>query len=192
MYQRINIFTQEAAMINPFTVASTITTIQTEVLRPLYTVQEDTKQLSFEQLLVKTGQVIATHQNFITEVCSSSLVALIFKIVKLFGGADSLTEDDFDRFTSYVNDGGLKAMITMLQANDKERIFMEELQQLDKHVRDNAAPMLIKSRKLHQEFITGFFIEKYGSLEQTPQILQENFSQSDTFIGHLADLADQA
>lgn len=179
-------------MINPFTVSGKIKQIQNDVLHPLYTVQDDDKQPSYEDLLGKTGQAIARHQPFIEEVSSSTLVALIFTIVKLFGGADSLTEKDFQRFTSYVNDGGLQAMITMLLATDKDKVFTEELGQLDRHIRENAAPMLKKSRELHREFISGFFLEKYGSLEQTPQELQKNFSRSDAFIKHLSELADLA
>lgn len=178
-------------MINPFTVAGKIEMIQQDVLQPLYTIQQGTSLSTFNDLLAETGQAIAKHQKFIEEISSSSLVALLFKIVKLFGGADSLTEEDFNRFTSYVNDGGLKAMITMLLAEDKETVFAEELRRLDKPVRDNAAPMLQKSRELHREFITDFFNKQFGSFQQTPQALQENFANSDTFISHLSRIATQ-
>ena len=90
----------------------------------MYAGQEDTDHA---WLLVETGRAIAAHQGYIEELCRSRLVAVIFKIVKLKGGADQLTEEDFDRFTSYVNDGGIRVMIKMLLSPDKEKTFVAEL-----------------------------------------------------------------
>jgi hypothetical protein len=176
-------------MINPFTISSKIKKIQHEVLSPLYSMHPEQENAGFDELLSDTGKAIANHQDFFEEVSSSSLVALIFKIIKLFGGADELTEDDFDRFTSYVNDGGLKAMVAMLLSEEKEESFVDELGRLESHVRENAAPMLAKSRDLHRDFINGYFEEAYGSLDKTPPKLQDNFSRSDEFIKTLAELA---
>ena len=175
-------------MINPFTVAGKIEQIQKEILEPLYGTPGQ-EQMEFDGLLRSTGEVIAKYQDFFLEVSRSSLVAMIFKIIKLFGGADGLTEKDFFRFTSYVNDGGLQAMITMLKSDDKEKTFVEELGRLDAEVRANAAPMLAKSRELHSDFIQGYLIENYGSVAGAPENIQENFSKSDAFIRRLTDLA---
>lgn len=175
-------------MINPFTVAGKIEQIQKDVLEPLYGTPEQ-EHVEFDSLLRSTGEVIAKYQDFFLEVSSSSLVAMIFKIIKLFGGADGLTEEDFSRFTSYVNDGGLQAMITMLKSDDKEQTFVEELGRLDAEVRTNAAPMLTKSRELHSDFIQGYLIDNYGSVADAPEEIQENFSKSDAFISRLAGLA---
>jgi hypothetical protein len=177
-------------MINPFTIAGKIEQIQKEVLAPLYgSRQLDNEE--FPQLLARTGEIIAKHQGFFEEVSRSSLVAMIFKIIKLFGGAEALTEDDFTRFTSYVNDGGLRAMVTMLKSNNMESTFVEELGRLDEHVRQNAAPMLSKSRELHHDFIHGFLSDVYGSPANSPAKIQENFAEADGFIKSLADLALQ-
>jgi hypothetical protein len=116
-------------------------------------------------------------------------VAVIFKIVKLLGGADQLTEQDFDRFTSYVNDGGIEAMIKMLLAADKQKTFISELQNLPVDVRKNAPLMLKKSAELHKDFITGFFKENYGSISQVPPKLMDNFQKSNSFIERLTLLA---
>ena len=176
-------------MINPFTVANTIKEIQQDVLRPLYVMYPGKENADYDRLLAETGRAIASHQGFIEEMSRSSLVAFIFKIIKLFGGADQLTEEDFNRFTSYVNDGGLAAMLKMLLSEDREKTFVDELARLDVAIRRNAAPMLAKSRDLHRDFITGFFQETYGSLKNTPQKLRDNFTRSDAFIHRLSLLA---
>ncbi len=178
-------------MINPFTVGTRIKEIQQDVLHPLYVMYPGQEQADHDQLLAETGRAIASHQQFIEEISRSGLVAFIFKIITLFGGADQLTEEDFNRFTSYVNDGGIKAMVTMLLSSDREKVFVAELAQLDSNIRKNAAPMLAKSRDLHRDFISGFFNETYGSLQKTPQKLQDNFAGSDDFIHKLSLLADK-
>ncbi|MBW2659407.1 MAG: hypothetical protein JRC87_07445 [Deltaproteobacteria bacterium] len=177
-------------MINPFTADSKIKKIQQEVLRPLYTVYPGQDSAKFSWLLVETGRAISRHQPFIEEACRSQLVAIIFKIIKLLGGADQLSEDDFSRFTAYANDGGIKAMVKMLLSADKEKTFIDELKELPPHVRENAPPMLTKSRSLHNDFVIGFFEEMHGSLERTPEKLRVNFKKSDEFIKRLAALAD--
>ena len=176
-------------MVNPFTAGSKVKKIQQDVLRPLYTMHsgQDTAQHSW--LLVETGRAISDHQLFIEEMCRSQLVTVIFKIIKFLGGADQLTEEDFVRFTAYVNDGGIKAMVQMLLSADKEKTFVDELKKLPFHVRENASPMLAKSKSLHSDFIIGFFKEMHGSVEKTPQKLRNNFSESDVFIHKLALLA---
>lgn len=176
-------------MFNPFTASAKISRIQQDVLQPLYTMYSGQESADHAWLLVETGRAIAKHQRYIEEVCCSRLVAIIFKIVKLLGGADQLTEDDFERFTAYVTDGGIKAMIKMLLASDKEKTFIDELQHLPVHVQGNAPQMLAKSKSLHKDFITGFFKENYGSLKNSPHKLQENFSKSNDFIERLSLLA---
>ncbi len=178
-------------MLNPFTANAKIQRIQQDVLYPLYTMHVSQENAAHGWLLGETGRAIAIHQGYIEKVCSSRLVAVIFKIVKLLGGADQLTEEDFDRFTAYVNDGGIQAMIKMLLSVEKEKTFVVELQNLPINVQQNAARMLQKSRSLHQDFITGFFKESYGTLKNTPAKLQNNFKKSDDFIGRLALLAEE-
>jgi len=175
-------------MINPFTAQIKVDKLQKEVLGPLYVEDKGQEDASHEWLLVLTGRVIADNQSFIEEICSSRFIAVIFKIVKLLGGADQLTEDDFDRFTSYVNDGGIRAMVKMLLAADKEKTFLVELQGLPLRVRDNAPQMLRKAAELHHDFISGFFREQYGSA-QVPAKLLSNFKDSDGFLKRLAKLA---
>ncbi len=178
-------------MVNPFTAQAKINRIQLDVLRPLYTMYSAQEDTDHAWLLVETGRAIASHQSYMEEVCCSRLVMVIFKIVKLLGGADQLTEEDFDRFTAYVNDGGIKAMVKMLLSSDKEKTFINELNNLPVSVRANAPQMLAKSQSLHKDFITGFFKENYGSLKNTPQKLQSNFSKSDDFIEKLTILASE-
>ena len=176
-------------MVNPFTAGTKIRKIQQDILRPLYTMYPGQEAAKFSWLLVETGRAISHHRPFMEEVCHSHLVAIIFKIIKLLGGADQLTEEDFTRFTSYVNDGGIKAMVKMLLSANKEKTFIDELAELPHHVRKNAPPMLTKSRSLHSDFITGFFKEMHGSVKKTPQKLRDNFAKSDDFINRLAILA---
>jgi hypothetical protein len=176
-------------MVNPFTASAKINRIQQDVLQPLYTMASGQENIEHAWLLVETGRAIARHQSYIEEVCCSRLVAVIFKIVKLLGGADQLTEEDFDRFTAYVTDGGIRAMVKMLLASEKEKTFVDELQHLPVKVRENAPQILSKSKSLHADFITGFFKENYGSLKNTPGKLQDNFSKSNVFIERLTLLA---
>jgi hypothetical protein len=176
-------------MINPFTAQAEISRIQQDVLRPLYTMYSGQEAAPHAWLLAETGRAIAGHRRYIEEVCSSRLVAIIFKIIKFLGGAEQLTAEDFARFTSYVNDGGLQAMIAMLLAIDKENTFVDELQRLPDHVRANAAPMLAKAKSLHTDFITGFFQEAFGSVDSTPVKLRDNFIRSREFINRLVQLA---
>lgn len=176
-------------MINPFTAQADIKRIQQDVLRPLYTLHEGQEAAAHAWLLAETGRAIAKHRRYIEDVCSSRLVAIIFKIVKFLGGAEQLTSEDFSRFTSYVNDGGIQAMIRMLLDVDKEATFIRELQGLPDHVQANAAPMLAKAKSLHTDFITGFFQENFGSVNNTPAKLRDNFYKSREFIERLVQLA---
>ncbi|EKD36085.1 MAG: hypothetical protein ACD_75C01644G0001 [uncultured bacterium] len=178
-------------MINPFTAQAKITRMQQDVLRPLYTVYPGYETMEHDWLLAETGRAITAHQRYIEELCRSRLVSLVFKIVKFLGGAERLTEEDFARFTSYVNDGGIRAMVKMLVAVNKEQTFVEELRRLPLHVRENAPLMLTKSIDLHGDFITGFFSGIYGSVDNTPPRLRDNFSRSRQFIRRLATLAEE-
>ena len=176
-------------MINPFTAEPKIRKIQQEVLHPLYTLYDGQDVAQHSWLLVETGRAISSHQQFIEEVCRSSVVAVIFKIIKMLGGANQLTEEDFSRFTAYVNDGGIQAMIKMLLSANKEKTFVDELKRLPLPIQQNAPLMLTKSRSLHRDFVTGFFKETHDSVEKTPQKLRDNFAKSDEFINRLAHLA---
>jgi len=176
-------------MINPFTLNSRISRLQNEVLEPLYTMHPAQETSQHEWLLTLTGRVIEQNRRFLEEIAASSLIAAVFKIVKLLGGAEGLTQADFDRFTSYVNAGGIKAMVTMLLAADKQHVFLAELRNLPEPNRMNAPQMLQKSADLHRDFIRGYFKEQYGSLQQTPDKLLANFEKSTEFITCLAALA---
>lgn len=176
-------------MVNPFTAQTKISRIQQDVLHPLYTMHAGQESSKHDWLLVETGRAIAKHQKYIEEICSSRMVAAIFKIVKMLGGADQLTEEDFTRFTSYVNDGGIKAMIKMLLSPNKEKTFVAELQHLPQNVKENAPLMLAKSNTLHQDFISGFLKENYGSVKNSPEKLRDNFAKSTAFIETLTRLA---
>lgn len=176
-------------MVNPFTVQTRINTIQQDVLKPLYTMQPGCEQKSHAWLLVETGRAIARHQPYMEELCASSLVSAAFKVIKFFGGADQLTRDDFHHFTSYVNDGGIKAMVKMLLSVNKEKTFVEELRSLPPRVRNNAPKMLEKSSALHTDFITGYLQENYGDVQKSPGKILDNFEKSRKFIDTLARLA---
>lgn len=173
-------------MVNPFTLHSKISKIQQEVLDPLYC---DQNELSHSWLLAETGRVISRNKKFIQELCSSRLISTIFKVIKVLGGADQLTVDDFDRFTGYVNDGGLDAMVTMLVAADQEKSFLLELRELPLHVQVNAPIMLRKARCLHEDFINSHFKRLFGDLKVTPTKLQDNFVLSDKFMERLVILS---
>lgn len=176
-------------MVNPFTVQAKISAIQQDVLRPLYTLEPGSEEKSHAWLLVETGRAISRHQHYIEELCASRLVSAAFKIVKLLGGAEQLTEEDYRRFTSYVNDGGIRAMVKMLLSVNKEKTFVEELERLPADVRENASRMLKKSSDLHSDFITGYLRESFGSVGNSPPELLDNFNKSQIFINNLAELA---
>lgn len=176
-------------MVNPFTIQARIRAIQQDVLRPLYTVEPGSEEKSHAWLLVETGRAIQRHQHYIEELCASRLVSAAFKIVKLLGGAEQLTEEDYHRFTSYVNDGGIKAMIKMLLSVNKEKTFVEELARLPPDVRRNASRMLKKSSALHSDFITGYLQESFGSVANSPPKILDNYKKSGDFINTLASLA---
>ncbi|WP_028580950.1 hypothetical protein [Desulfogranum japonicum] len=177
-------------MLNPFTLQSKIAQIQSDVLSPLYTDHPRQGLDSHQQLMAQTGDHIAAHAGFIKQICTSTLVSIAFSIVKFLGGAPQLTREDFDRFTNYVRDGGLEAMLKMLHAADMEVTFISELQILPANIQQNAPGMLRKSRALHDEFITDFFRKQYGSTSAVPDALRENKSLSEEFIERLAALAD--
>lgn len=176
-------------MVNVFTLQSKIAAMQDEVLAPLYTMHADQGKVSHDWLLAQTGRAIANHQRYIEEICRSKLVAAAFKIVKMLGGAGQLQADDFQRFTNYVNDGGIKAMIKMLLAAEKESVFLSELKKLPADIQQNAPAMLTKSAELHSEYIDSYFRRQFGSINNTPPPLRANFTSSTVFITRLATLA---
>jgi len=178
-------------MVNILTLKTKITAMQNEILAPLYTMHDEQGKVPYEWLLVLTGRAIAKHQQTIEEICASKLVSAAFKIVKLLGGASQLQADDFQRFTGYVNDGGIKAMIRMLLAAEKEKVFISELKSLPRHIQENAPAMLRKSAELHAEFIASYFRQQFGTLKSAPPPLPDNFSRSTAFIQRLASLARQ-
>lgn len=176
-------------MINPFTLHSKIHRLQNDVMESLYTMHKKQQEAKHDWLLAMTGKVIEANRSFLEELSRSNLISMIFAIVKLFGGADQLSMDDFNRFTSYVNDGGLKAMTKMLLATDKEKVFLSELKSLPPHIQVNARNMLEKSALLHHDFIKGYLIQQYGSFDATPEKLQDNFIKSTAFIKSLSEVA---
>lgn len=178
-------------MINPFTLQHKVTLIQEEVLAPLYTMYDGQEEATHDWLLVLTGRVIDKHKRFIEELCASRFVAAVFKIVKLLGGAEKLTEKDFKSFTSYVGDGGITAMVKMLLSSDKKKTFVKELSLLPPDVRSNASAMLNKSAELHNDFILGYFKENYKKNSNIPTKLRSNFKKSQEFIVSLACLAER-
>lgn len=156
-------------MINPFTLQSQIHRLQHDVMEPLYTMHKGQLGAKHDWLLAVTGKVIEANRSFLEEMSRSSLISTIFAVVKLFGGADQLSMDDFHRFTSYVNEGGLEAMTKMLLAADKEKVFLSQLDSLPPHIQVNARHMLAKSAVLHNDFIEGYLIQQYGSLDAAPK-----------------------
>ncbi|WP_163339749.1 hypothetical protein [Desulfopila sp. IMCC35008] len=179
-------------MINPFSLQSKISKLQNDVLQPLYTMHSGQEGSRHEWLMAETAKVIERNRPFLEEVSRSSFIAAIFTIVKLFGGADQLSHDDFNRFTRYVNDGGLESMVKMLLSVDKEKTFLDELASLPQHIRENAPLMLTKSAELHDDFIEGYFRQQYGGPGAVPIKLQNNRLKSTAFIQHLADIAEKA
>jgi len=150
---------------------------------------DDQENADHSWLLYLTGQIIEENRPFLEELSHSNLVAIAFSIIKLLGGAQSLSNEDFDRFSSYVRDGGLKAMVKMLLSAEKEHTFISELRSLPKDIRQNAPAMLEKSAALHEEFMAAYFKQNYGSIKATPQKLLKNNHKSTAFIARLADLA---
>lgn len=177
-------------MINPFTIGSRITALQQEVLAPLYTMHGNQEESEHDWLMEETGRIVEKNIPFLEEAAKSSLVSTIFTLVKLFGGAEGLSHDDFNRFTGYVNNGGLRAMVRMLLSEDKEATFLSELKCLPADIQSNAHLMLDKSAVLHDEFIEGYFHQQYGSFEAAPSKLRANRRKSTEFIRRLAQLAE--
>ncbi len=175
-------------MINPITLYTKITRIQKEVLAPLYTTHSRMKE-DHSILLEITGRSIMEHESYIEDVCNSKFIRLCFNIIKKLGGCKDLHIDDFDRFTNYVKDGGLTAMMVMLKSNDKEQAFVDELDKLPKRVRENAHAMLLKSRWLHEDFVTEFLTKEYGAFEVVPDILTEHLKLTNLFMDGLIELA---
>ena len=178
-------------MLNPFTLQSKIRKLRKEVLGPLYTMHEDEEKSQHSWLLHLTGKKIEEHRLFIEELSQSRLLAVAFSIIKILGGADNLSNEDFDRFSSYVRNGGIKAMVKMLLSTDKEKAFIAELRSLPAGTRQNAPAMLAKSATLHEEYMIDYFKQSYGSLKATPPKLFENSQQSTAFIAKLTDLAQK-
>ncbi len=176
-------------MINPFTLQGKIEQLQSDVLGPLYTMHNEQGIANHDFLLSQTGQVIEANRPFIEELSGSRIVATAFTIIKLFGGADQLSNDDFNRFTSYVREGGLKAMVKMLLSVKKEEVFVTELHSLPNHIQKNASLMLEKSATLHDGYIRKYLINSYDTIEASPAKLQENWKKSTAFILRLAELA---
>jgi len=169
-------------MINPLTLYYKIMRMQKEVMKPLYGTP-GYAHLDHNVLLLLTGKAIAPHAAFIHEVCNSSFIAVCFKCLKLIGGATQLTEEDFERFTNYVKDGGLEATLKMLEADDKFKAFSDELAILPKRVRDNAELMLTKFKVLHTDFVmTHLCKNNYGTM---PEICTKRVIQTNAFIARL-------
>lgn len=178
-------------MINVFTLHGKIQQIQKDVLCPMYTVYPDYEIRDHSELLKTTGWAIKAHKDYIEELCNSRLIAAIFAIVKYLGGADQLTSEDFDRFTGYVKEGGLNAMIAMLLDDDKMKIFVDEIKRLPLNIQQNAPAMLKKAEKLHRDFIFTFFRQNHYRVNLTPKKLYDNFLKSEEFIKVLIILAEQ-
>lgn len=177
-------------MINPFTIGSRIQSLQHDVLAPLYTMHSTQAESEHDWLMAETGRIVEQNIPFLEEVAKSNLISTIFTLVKLFGGAERLSHEDFKRFTGYVNSGGLRAMVRMLLSEDKEATFLSELKELPPHIQNNAQLMLDKSAVLHDEFIEGYFHQQYGSSEAVPAKLNANRKKSTEFIRRLAVLAE--
>lgn len=175
-------------MINPLTLYSKIQQLQLDVLGPLY-IDHTNQMKTHDELLRFTGKSIEPWKGFIEDVFNSTFVKLAFKVVKALGFADQLTKEDFQRFTNYVNDGGLDAMLNMLKCVDMEKAFMEELAMLPPEIQLNAPIMLEKARVLHQDYILGYLQKKYGPAKFIPSILLRRQRETDEFIEKLAKLA---
>lgn len=175
-------------MINPLTLYSKIKELQADVLEPLYT-NHTSQDKGHEELLRLTAKRIIPHKLFIEEIFRSTFVKVAFTIVKALGFADQLTNDDFARFTNYVNDGGIDGMLNMLKSADMELAFMEELGKLPSHIQLNAPIMLDKARSLHHDFITGYLHDIYGPTQDIPPVLLLRERETDAFIDTLSKLA---
>jgi hypothetical protein len=174
-------------MINPLTLYSKIMRMQKEVMKPLYGNHPSYAHVNHDKLLLLTGKAIAPHVALIHEVCSSPFIAVYFKCIKLIGGAPHLTEEDFERFTNYVKDGGLEAMLKMLEADDKFKAFSDELAVLPQRVRDNAELMITKSRVLHSEFVISYLHKNNAG--PMPEVCAERLLQTNAFIDRLMQLS---
>lgn len=177
-------------MINPLTLYSNIMKIQAEVMKPLYGNHPGYDNIEHNVLLYLTGKKIAPHAAFIHELCNSTFIAVAFKFIKLIGGAPQLTEEDFERFTNYVKDGGIEAMLIMLDSEDKFKAFSEELERLPQRVRDNAEEMLRKSRSLHKEFVLEYLRKEYKN-KKMPEAPLHRLNETDLFIEKLVQLAER-
>lgn len=176
-------------MINPLTLYSKIKQLQLDVLGPLYVDHNKQHEKTHEELLYITGKRIAEDKDFIEDVCKSKFIRLAFKLIHMLGGADGLTVEDFDRFTNYVNDGGLDAMLNMLKSPDMDKAFVEELNVLPRHVRDNAYDMLKKARYLHEDYVSEYLKARYGTVNNIPSILLQRLNETNNFMDGLVVLA---
>jgi hypothetical protein len=174
-------------MINPLTLYSKIMRMQKEVMKPLYGNHPSYAHVNHDKLLLLTGKAIAPHVALIHEVCSSPFIAVYFKCIKLIGGAPQLTEDDFERFTNYVKDGGLEAMLRMLEAEHKFNTFSDELAVLPQRVRDNAELMLTKSKVLHTDFVIAYLRKNNDG--PIPEVCTNRVLQTNAFIDRLMQLS---
>jgi len=175
-------------MINPFTLKSKIETIQNHVMDPLYGEYSLNTDHTHKQLLHFTGIAISLHTDYIEELSKSSFVKLIFNVLNIIGGVKRLGVYDFERFVNYVNNGGINALLNMLSSDDMEKSFLNELDRLPRHIRDNAHIILLKSKELHSDYVTSYFESKYGS-DPVPSKLMKNFVLTDQFILRLSELA---
>lgn len=175
-------------MINPLTLYSKIMKIQKEVMLPLYGNHPGYVKVDHDILLKLVGKRIEPHVEFIHELCNSKFIAVAFKFIKLIGGAPQLTEEDFERFTNYVKDGGVEAMLVMLDADDKFKAFSAELERLPQRVRNNAELMLTKSKVLHEEFVEEYLRKEYKTVKNASVPLRR-LAETDLFIERLIQLS---
>lgn len=173
-------------MINVFTLPGKIKDIQLDVLGPLY-IDHSHQDKDHDELLRFTGKSIGMHKVFIEDVCKSKFIKIVFKIVKALGFADDLSHKDFDHFTSYVNDGGLDAMLNMLKCVDMDKAFVEELNMLPRHVQRNAPHMLERASNLHWNYVHTYLQDRHNNV--IPDILLKRLRLSDHFIKRLVKLA---
>lgn len=176
-------------MLNFFTLQNKVGTLQKDVLGPLYTVH-NLQGKPHKDLLYLTGEQIAKYRIFIEEVFNSTVVWLAFKVVKILGGAASLSEDDFNHFTGYIKAGGLDSMLAMLEADDMFKAFSVELLKLPPEVQADAPYMLKRAQKLHMEFIDAYFKREWGSVDDVCPELIKRQVETNQFIGKLIILAE--
>lgn len=176
-------------MLNFFTLQNKVSALQRDVLGPLYTVH-NLQGKSHQDLLYLTGEQVSKYKNFIEEVFDSTIVWLAFKVVKILGGAASLSEDDFKHFTGYIKAGGLDSMLAMLEADDMFETFSSELLKLPPEVQADAHHMLKRAQKLHTEFIDAYFKREWGSVDEVCPELIKRQVETNQFIGKLIILAE--